>query len=118
MPVWWAKLLYGYFTNSNLEFQECSSSFEGGLVSLKNQNVGISLFPNPTNGIAQLRFSSYDKAKSYKAVVLDGLGKRLSVHAIDFGKCEMDLSGLPSGLYFIQVLVDENLLKTKKLVKY
>ena len=86
---------------------------------IANESIGLSLYPNPTNG--QL-FVTYDGVKTddLKFTVFDMLGQ--TVRTVDVGKTYgagsyvFDLSNIASGVYFVQAQCDGQ-TTSKKFIK-
>jgi len=78
-----------------------------GLYELKN-NIQISMFPNPTNGIVNLSIEGL-AGQAVSAKVLNSIGAE--VQSTDFGTLsgiwnnEISLMGQASGVYFLNVIV-------------
>lgn len=77
------------------------------------------LFPNPTSGDFEIRWSSLELGE-YKIAILNSLGQvlRCSIHQKtgDLGAVSVSLDGLPSGTYFVQLKSDVE-LRVGKVVK-
>lgn len=62
----------------------------------------LKIFPNPTKGLIQI--SDYENHKIHNLILLDSQGKECSY------KCEngnIDISGMPSGLYIMKALINQ-----------
>ena len=89
-------------------FTGCSQSV--GITEIGESDNYFYVFPNPTNKFIYINFSG---RKNSEITVLDSTGQKLKIPA---NKNMIDLSGQPSGLYFIQIKT-ENGLFTKKVLK-
>lgn len=85
------------------------------------RNFAMNPIPNPTTGAFTIPVS-FDREMEVSAYVTDVLGKRITT--IDFGrrnngmsKLELDLGGQATGMYFIQVTANGQLLDTKRIMK-
>ncbi|MEO6833823.1 MAG: T9SS type A sorting domain-containing protein [Chitinophagaceae bacterium] len=87
---------------------------------IKNlQSVG--LFPNPSSGRFQLSFQSAASVKLAQVSVADGSGRQLYRHSysnvgVSFFK-EVNLEGLPKGIYFLKLDADGEVIKRQVVVK-
>ena len=76
-----------------------------------NQNVAI--YPNPTSGKIHIALS--ENAMCYQ--VIDLIGNVLSETAISSPRFDLDLSGLPSGMYLVKVWFADGRMAFQKIVK-
>lgn len=88
--------------------------------NLKDKNVPtLSAYPNPTRGVTTLSLSQVGD-DNYKIRISNTIGK--IVRTIDLkdlnesSEVTLDLSHLPSGVYFYSLLVNEKMIETKRLV--
>jgi hypothetical protein len=83
-------------------------------VGVKENNVlnGISIYPNPSNGIYNL---SGLKVNS-KITVYDAIGQIIYTSIITESKETINISNVPNGIYMIQIK-SENSIITKKIIK-
>lgn len=94
--------------------------------SLEMAKEGIRIFPNPTNGIVNIRtnapfenLSQSTGRRSKEIIVTDILGKEISTlldMTIIDNQISLDFSGQPTGVYFIK-LQNANQIWTKKIIK-
>ena len=74
----------------------------------------IILFPNPSQN--RITIESNKEIKLQKVIVLDIFGQKVREYNNDFGsKQELDLSGLPKGMYFVQINTSGE-QQTKKII--
>jgi PKD repeat protein len=99
--------------NSNCPFDTTSSVIEYdcgvGIENTNgsNQNLFLSIFPNPTTGIITIKAEEVDSVE-----VINLQGKQIYI-----GKeTEIDLSSQPKGIYIIKVTTDKQTV-TRKLIK-
>lgn len=80
-------------------------------------NVGMSIIPNPTTGLAEIVF---EKALSEDVLlqILNTQGRLISQKTLATGseKAEVDLSSNPSGVYFLKINTSAGKQKTVKVV--
>ncbi|WP_198664935.1 T9SS type A sorting domain-containing protein [Lewinella sp. IMCC34191] len=72
--------------------------------------VSISVYPNPTSTSIRI-----DNIRVRDIKVYDGYGRR-AAHYVGTNN-EMDLTGLPSGVYYLRITGDNNRLYTSRVVK-
>jgi hypothetical protein len=81
---------------------------------------GISIFPNPSNGITNLSFSSAVSGSSH-VMVTDVSGKRVMMAPINFtagkNKFQFDDSYLDAGIYFLEFEYAGNRVKEKLVIE-
>jgi agmatine/peptidylarginine deiminase len=87
----------------------------------QSRNFVLNPLPNPTSGAFDIPVS-FETSMHFKAQITDVFGK--TIDAIDFGtrerglsKLHMDITNLPTGMYFIQVIANGQVADTKRIVK-
>lgn len=81
----------------------------------KDQEKEILIYPNPANNELEIKTSL---AKSVKVRVLNGQGMQIQYFESD-GTNEpvrLNVSAIPSGIYFIQVIIDHQLFTEKSII--
>lgn len=86
-----------------------------------SRNFVLNPLPNPTTGAFSIPVS-FETSMHLQAHVTDIFGKKIDV--VDFGKRErgmnklnIDISDLPTGMYFVQVIANGEVADTKRIVK-
>ncbi len=79
-----------------------------GNVQENKKSENISVFPNPTNGLITIQFNALPQEYAVKVFSLVG---KLELETVN--SSEIDLSNLPSGVYTLQVLVDEQVMNQR-----
>ena len=80
-------------------------------------NYNISLYPNPTNNILNLKFESNTTSNlKVEIVTLDGK-KVKSISVSNFENKQVDISNLSQGVYITNFYANKVLITTKRLVK-
>jgi hypothetical protein len=97
IPVW------TYMLTNNLTIGLTSNLFE--------QNVQLLLTPNPTNNLVSFELSLKDE--EYMIKLYDQTGKLLLQKKSVIGNNQLDLTNFNSGLYFVQLHSDKNIIKGK-----
>ena len=97
------------------EFVVLSNNAIVGVEDVQNQMFDIKLFPNPANDKVLLRYEGLRLV--YVEYSLISLTGTLLVQGVMYGtEQEIDISGLPSGLYFVKVNTPTG-IEVEKLVK-
>ncbi|TGE29382.1 T9SS type A sorting domain-containing protein [Hymenobacter metallicola] len=119
------KNTFGTWENASFDFSNVGGAPAGSLimrpVMTNNQTVtsasagqaaaAVSLYPNPSAGLVRIE-GSYRHAE-----VLDALGRPVWMPAAaQRPHGELDLRGLPSGVYLVRLALPDGLLVTKRLV--
>lgn len=102
----------------NLGEKCASTAIEG---SRLDANIELQLFPNPTNSICHIQVPGTTRAIGRLSVVVrDGTGRSMRTSAVYGGKYSKDLaidmSGLSSGTYIIEVLDSECVIGRGKII--
>lgn len=80
------------------------------------EKVGFTMYPNPASTVLNIQFDA--SANPYTAIkIVDALGATvLYMHNPKNASAAIDISGLNSGIYFIQ-LINNNVISTQKFIK-
>ncbi|MEM9050624.1 MAG: T9SS type A sorting domain-containing protein [Bacteroidota bacterium] len=87
--------------------------FDGPLHASSDQTIAFQVFPNPTTSSATLR----GELAGSQLSVFDLTGKLLEKTQLITDIHEIDLSDLPKGLYFIELISPSGVRASQKLVK-
>jgi hypothetical protein len=111
-----------YTTNTGITgsvAQGVQHAFEIFTVGIKETELNISLtaFPNPTSENLTLQVSDYNNEKlSYQ--LFDMQGKQISKGQVTAQQTQINMNGLPSANYFINVVNQENKkIQSFKIIK-
>jgi len=80
---------------------------------MENDTSGFSLYPNPTTGIINLQ----TKEKISSVSVYNSAGQKVSFNSLNKENTSIDLLNLPSGVYFVEVTLDNKTVKRYKVVR-
>ncbi|MBK8846006.1 MAG: T9SS type A sorting domain-containing protein [Bacteroidetes bacterium] len=85
---------------------------------IENNSLQIQIAPNPTNGEAQITISGNEKLQNLTIKIIDGAGKLVrSFYASNNSSTfTFDAQLLSKGTYIVQLLNDNEILKTEKLI--
>ncbi|HEX5001097.1 MAG TPA: T9SS type A sorting domain-containing protein [Bacteroidia bacterium] len=94
-------------------------SYAVGIAEAPSLKAEVRAYPNPSNGMAFLEIENADNGTA-SIVVTDVTGKTVMSSATGlvangFNKIAIDLEGLPTGLYQIRVVQDQNIWVSKIL---
>lgn len=85
-------------------------------IDVSEINLELVAFPNPTTNSLTIRINKYDNEKlTYQLIDLEG--KLLDNKQIIDNNTQVDLQKLPVSTYFINVLDNNSLIKTFKIIK-
>jgi hypothetical protein len=92
--------------------------YEIFLVSGKEYTfIEVSIMPNPVSDILRIKLQNYPfSAIQYK--IFDQFGKLLIVKESDSENTEIQMGGLPSSWYILEISEHKKVLKTYKIIKY
>ena len=88
-----------------------------GIKEIANEINGITIYPNPSNGLINFRFENIkDEKVSY--ILTDLLGEELicDTQSILKGNMKIDVSSLTNGIYFLKIKTKENIFTSKIII--
>jgi hypothetical protein len=100
--------------NSCVDTSNCISMMTVGLTSFEN-NFSVHIYPNPTNQELVIEVSDLVEMKSYK--ITDNVGRQLLFGSLNNKKTTINLVGLSSGIYNLQILDNLGQQKTIKVLR-
>lgn len=85
---------------------------------LSGSNSGITIFPNPSNGIVNFGYQSLDETSYAIAKVYNMQGELVNEFRLEckVGSVVKDFSSLPNGLYFYSIIANNNSIASSKFV--
>lgn len=83
-----------------------------------NNSVFLNIYPNPANETVNINYKLPENSKQAVANIYNMMGKKVGSYDINnkYGTLRIDLSNLPNGLYFFNIIVNNNTIARKKLV--
>ncbi len=106
----------GNCTNTAIYTQSVSACV--GIDNINAISTGVFIYPNPTDGIINIDFSNTNTLDKKTIQVLNTLGEIvLSLTVIDDKTVSLNLYGLAKGLYFINIIENNGVIKTQKIMK-
>ncbi|MEQ8907574.1 MAG: LamG-like jellyroll fold domain-containing protein [Vicingaceae bacterium] len=83
----------------------------------KKEQLDFNIYPNPTEGIVWLEFTSDDDLSKYQFSVIDIHGRAVFNNSnISTGAVKVDFSAIESGIYLINLHHQGDVIKTQKLI--
>lgn len=80
----------------------------------KEKNFTLSIYPNPTYNVLNIKLESSKNNLPISVKVFDVLGKEIySLENIEKSECKIDLSNQNAGVYFIQIATKERIFSQK-----
>jgi hypothetical protein len=83
---------------------------------IKGINLSVQVYPNPINEILTLEVDNFDSGK-LEYLVYDIQGKLLQNARINGSKTSIGMAHLPASTYILNLVKDNHLIKTFKIIK-
>lgn len=80
-------------------------------------NLEMIVFPNPTHNMLNLTFSDFNEIRKASFKVTDAAGRLVMDKGIDKAQTEISLQDQASGVYFLSVIINNELKKQFKIIK-
>jgi hypothetical protein len=100
-----------YYFVDDVSVFEITGTCVNGINELST-NFNIDMYPNPTNGILNLKL--LDAGKDVEIIITDVLGREVLIS--DY-KVQINISDLETGIYFLSVYKEDKFVGTKKIIK-
>jgi len=111
-------------TNSNYSFtvtenRTIVANFSNSTSISELETNDFALFPNPTSGKVNIQFNECINNKKLAINLVDYLGKKSIVNIIesDSDFIKIDISNYIAGIYYLQIVINNKVTKTLKIVK-
>jgi len=82
-----------------------------------SQELFVELYPNPTRDQVFIQLSGPLADQVNQVELIDGLGKQVLIQAYTASNPTLSVSSIPTGVYFIRLLGDQEVLGVERLVK-
>jgi len=79
-------------------------------------NFQLSVYPNPTSDVLNLSINNYS-TEQLRLELIDNIGKLLKTSAISSKLTAIEIGSLPNAIYYINVLQEDKLVQSFKIVK-
>jgi len=103
---------------SGIQFTDSDFSATGisGIARIANSNLGLAIYPNPSNGNFNIAFTKYTGVASlFITNILGTTVKQINNVNVNSNNLQLDLSDLVSGIYFLRVETAQG-SETQKIV--
>lgn len=95
------------------------AAFSPGAIAEVKPLPSISAYPNPARGYTKLALSQPFNNGNFKVKISNTIGRVIGTYELPSTEqkvLELDLKGLPAGVYFYSLLVDDKTVETKRLI--
>ncbi|MEX1001081.1 MAG: T9SS type A sorting domain-containing protein [Crocinitomicaceae bacterium] len=79
------------------------------------QNISVSAYPNPANQDFNIDFKGVNGA-NYQVVIYNLLGEEVNKRSLSNGLNTLNIDNLNNGVYFYSILLNSEVIETKKLI--
>ncbi len=93
-----------------------ASGFNNPTGLIETTKLGLSIFPNPTNGALTLTSNSAWEGRK-NIIIMNGIGKVVFQKELTDPTSSLDVNTLPAGLYSLQILGENKISETIKFSK-
>lgn len=112
-------MLFDFLRKNYINNCETYSTGGMGFMRKKDQEIeqapDILVYPNPSKEDVNVSIQ-VDNGKTAQFVIHDYTGKMISDHQLSNGNSQIDISQLPSSIYFYKIIVDGKVKKSDKLI--
>ncbi len=110
-------ILYGSVVVHIPKGKNKSATIPGSNLMVDTENF-INVYPNPTSGKLFV-FIETEKNTNVRLNIMNSLGQKIREEMVKSnGQIEIDLSGNPAGMYFLNSLIGEQLITKKIMLRY
>lgn len=111
-------LCYSDNTFGTIQFgaKDCNYQYLTGLNNIIKNEEYIKIYPNPVAEILFLKIDGINEKKSIDISIMDLCGKEIKCEFLNTN-CQIDVSTLSKGIYFIRLSKNQNLFYSAKLFK-
>ena len=93
----------------------CSDCGTVSVNSLETPTFGVSVYPNPSNGITNIEF---DRNGNYELMLMDITGKLMLQTSIRGNRYVLNADNLSKGIYLLRIADEANNIATQKITLY
>ena len=105
----------GCITLSQMSVIDCS--LISGMNTNSGKNVEMTVFPNPGNGIYEIKFNAANTG-TYRYEILNSLGELIKKDILTSEITVINLQNHANGIYFIRFIENDQTIKTIKVLKH
>ncbi|MHB8260151.1 MAG: LamG-like jellyroll fold domain-containing protein [Bacteroidia bacterium] len=103
--------------NRALTAAEIFQVFKGSATSIKNitNSNQVKIYPNPASNEINLTIGAFDNSKTNRVEIYNIIGESVHLQIIKSSNCQIDISKLSNGVYFVTVTNGEE-TSTEKII--
>jgi hypothetical protein len=105
-----------FVPNKNSIFIDSAIINKGVEISIESSE-NISLFPNPGNDLLYIKIGNLDENTTIEIKIIDETGRILIDRNVSSEETQINTSNLTSGIYYIKILSNSEIIKFQKWVK-
>jgi len=86
-----------------------------GIINLSEESATVKVFPNPVSDV--VKFEIENEAENLELSIFDNTGRQVNQLTFSGKSTELNLNGMPSGVYLYQIVGDSKLLGSGSFIK-
>lgn len=111
-----AKAIKAKATNSNMRVNAVPKDIFAGITENVNESANVQVYPNPVSNELNISHDLSVKEGAIHLEIMDVMGRVLINKTINHTNNQIDINQLSSGLYFYNVLQNDKVVQSGKLV--
>ncbi len=111
-----AKAIKAKATNSNMRVNAVPKDIFAGITENANESANVQVYPNPVSNELNISHDLSVKEGAIHLEIMDVMGRVLINKTINHTNNQIDINQLSSGLYFYNVLQNDKVVQSGKLV--
>ncbi|MBQ21045.1 MAG: hypothetical protein CMD31_09845 [Flavobacteriales bacterium] len=111
-----AKAIKAKATNSNMRVSAVPKDIFAGITENANESANVQVYPNPVSNELNISHDLSVKEGAIHLEIMDVMGRVLINKTINHTNNQIDINQLSSGLYFYNVLQNDKVVQSGKLV--
>lgn len=111
-----AKAIKAKATNSNMRVNAVPKDIFAGITENVNESANVQVYPNPVSNELNITHDLSVKEGAIHLEIMDVMGRVLINKTINHTNNQIDINQLSSGLYFYNVLQNDKVVQSGKLV--
>jgi len=97
----------------DIEALNYTLTFDDASTGINEMSSNISVFPNPASDFVMVNF---DNSNKYDVSLIDITGKKIIRQESNNQNCKIDVRNINDGIYFLQIMQNNVVVKTQKIV--
>jgi hypothetical protein len=106
-----------YNTNGSSAFSNVAQATTGISTGINEKISTINVYPNPASAYLMIDFKGKE-ANGAKLNLMNAMGQTIKEISIDAATTNIDLNNISSGYYFYQIINQQEILQSGKLIKH